>query len=329
MKKKILTLLLSTVMIFSLAACGSKEEPVAETEASSEETTEQASESSEPEPEEPEHVELTADTIDKYFGFKYTDVADEAITGFTVTTKQGYGTATLNVARVPMAYSEADCPSMEEFAKDWNEYLSKDENNSAAPYFMPFTNIHSKMGNVWNQFYYVGHVSLDEGENVAPYNSPDESAYAWAVDNNLPAVYYRSGEWEEQYENYPIMQPDSVMNAFDNEYRKGFLITNHNPEYASVDTGEVTGLFIPFGSDRADVTVAGFITADSTIKDVVAKYAPTEGTMLDNGAIVLTWKTASGTTTEITFSINEYKAMSVSILAPNMTPEILQGLGLN
>ncbi len=76
------------------------------------------------------------------------------------------------------------------------------------------------------------------------------------------------------------------------------------------------------------VTVAELITADSTINEVVAKYAPTEGTILDNGAIVLTWKTADNTTVEITFSANEYKAMSVKILAPDMPPEILQGLKL-
>ena len=91
MKKKILTLMLSAVMVFSLAACGSKEEPVAETEASSEEeTTEQVSEPSESEIEEPEQVELTADTIDKYFGFEYTDVADDSVTGFELTVRSVY-----------------------------------------------------------------------------------------------------------------------------------------------------------------------------------------------------------------------------------------------
>ena len=95
MKRKILTMMLCCTMAFSLAACGSKqEEPVnAEVNEQSEEKdeAEEAQETvkeeepvSEPEVEEPEQVELTADTIDKYFGFEYADVADDAITGFIV-----------------------------------------------------------------------------------------------------------------------------------------------------------------------------------------------------------------------------------------------------
>ena len=104
--------------------------------------------------------------------------------------------------------------------------------------------------------------------------------------------------------------------------------TNHTSNFITTDDATVAGFVAPLGEAGLKITVGDFITTDSTIKDVVAKYAPTEGTILDNGAIVLTWKTADGTTTEITFSSNEYKAMSVKILAPDITPEILQGLEL-
>ena len=145
MKKKILTLMLSAVMVFSLAACGSKEEPVAETEASSEEeTTEQVSEPSEPEIEEPEQVELTADTIDKYFGFEYTDVADDSVTGFELTVTESYGTATVKAPSVPVRYSDA-ATSTTELAQTIQNWATDDfdanhgMDDSRMPMFNPFT----------------------------------------------------------------------------------------------------------------------------------------------------------------------------------------------
>ena len=138
MKKKILTLMLSAVMVFALAACGSNEEPAAETEASIEETTEPASESSESASEEPEQVELTADTIDKYFGFEYADTADEAISGFSVEIEQPYGTEVIGASKVPVAYSASGCPSTADYMSKMSDFVSGPDFNGELDYHILF-----------------------------------------------------------------------------------------------------------------------------------------------------------------------------------------------
>ena len=144
MKNKILTLSLGLTMIFSLAACGSKTDEPKEAAGTSVSKQEEAKQTTETEAtkleEEPEQVKLTADTIDKYFGFKYTDVADDAITGFTLKVDQAYGTETLNVNHVPMKYSESGCPLINELA----DRINKITLPTSAPfglYFQPFTTL--------------------------------------------------------------------------------------------------------------------------------------------------------------------------------------------
>lgn len=336
MKKKILTLMLSAVMVFALAACGSKEEPVAETEASIEETTEQASESSEPASEEPEEVELTADTIDKYFGFEYTDTADEAISGFSVEIEQPYGTEVIGAPKIPTAYSESGCPSTADYMAKMNDHISGPDFNGGLDYnilFDPCTALEAPyQPYAFQGLYGVATTVRVDGSTFDEWNvyenpgSPGE-VHNWASENAIASLTIP--DYGQQYVEYPVVAPNAVFNVLnDSNHHVGVLVANNTPDFITTDDAVVTGLVAPLGEAGLKITVGDLITADSTIKDVVAKYAPTEGTILDNGAIVLTWKTAEGTTVEITFSSNEYKAMSVKILAPDMTPEILQGLKL-
>lgn len=337
MKKKILTLMLSAFMVFSLAACGSKEEPVAETEASSEEeTTEQVSEPSEPEIEEPEQVELTADTIDKYFGFEYAEKADEAISGFSIEIEQPYGTETLSASKIPVAYSASGCPSTADYMSKMNAFVSGPDFNGALDYNILFDPC-TALAAPYQPYAFQGIGGIDttvrvDGSTFAEWNvfdamgSPSE-VHNWASENAIPSLTIP--DYNGEFVEYPIVAPDAVLNMLnDSNHHVAVLVANHTPGFVTTDDAEVTGLVAPFGEAGLKITVGELITADSTINEVVAKYAPTEGTILDNGAIVLTWKTADNTTVEITFSVNEYKAMSVKILAPDMTPEILQGLML-
>ena len=346
MKNKILTLSLCCAMICSLAACGGKtEEPkeAAGTNMSKQEEAKQTAEAETTQPEEePEQVKLTADTIDKYFGFKYTDVADDAITGFTLKVDQAYGTETLNVNHVPMKYSESGCPSIDELAERFNNY-AKPGVDPVGLYFDPFTELLSPSGKYcWAGDYGCRvHVNMD-GNDASDYSGHIEETpeLKWAIANGLTPVYldpYMYGDKGQKIDNlykkvdtlYAIMQPKSVMNALNrDDLHAGLLITNRASDFARVENGEITGLITSFASDKMNVTIADNITSESTIKDVVAKYAPSKGTITDNGSVTLTWNTASGTTTEITFSANEYKPTFVRILTPDMTPEIISGLGL-
>lgn len=338
MKNKILTLSLGLTMIFSLAACGSKTDEPKEAAGTSVSKQEEAKQTAKAETakseEEPEQVKLTADTIDKYFGFKYTDVADDAITGFTLKVDQAYGTETLNVNHVPMKYSESGCPQINELAERFNKY-AQSTTNPIKLYFDPFTEM--LYGGAYTygcMFGCVWHVNMDGTDarnNNGNFNVTHETPeWKWAKSNKLtPVCLYVSNDRKNTSMLYAMMQPKSVMNALNqNDLHAGLLITNHTSDFAKVEDGEITGLITSFASDKMNVTIADDITSESTIKDVVAKYAPSKGTIADNGAVTLTWNTASGTTTEITFSANEYKPTFVRILTPDMTPEIISGLGL-
>ena len=323
MKKKILTLMISAVMIFSLSACGSKEEPVAETETSSEEET-------------TEQVELTADTIDKYFGFKYAEKADEAISGFSIEIEQPYGTETIGATKIPVAYSASGCPSTADYMSKINDHIAGPDFNGGLDYnilFDPCTALEAPyQPYAFQGLYGVATTVRDDGSTFDEWNvfetpgSPGE-VHNWASENAIASLTIP--DYGQQYVEYPVVAPNAVFNVLnDSNHHVGVLVANHTSNFITTDDATVAGFVAPLGEAGLKITVGDFITTDSTIKDVVAKYAPTEGTILDNGAIVLTWKTADGTTTEITFSSNEYKAMSVKILAPDITPEILKGLKL-
>ena len=340
MKNKILTLSLCCAMIFSLAACGSKtDEPKssADTSASKQEEAKQTVETEATKlEEEPEQVKLTADTIDKYFGFKYTDVADDAITGFTLKVDQAYGTETLNVNHVPMKYSESGCPSIDELA----DRINKSTLPTSAPfglYFQPFTKlaIDAKYIKSYTRLYAWGNdytystrpVNMDgnwAGDSGSYTNETPE--WKWATSNKLAPMYLYNVTRDEKDTSYAMMQPKSFMSALTQDTQSKLLITNYASDFAKVEDCEITGFITYFASDKVNVTIADDITSESTIKDVVAKYAPSKGTIADDGSVTLTWNTASGTTTEITFSANEYKPTSVRILTPDMTPKIISGI---
>lgn len=340
MKNKILTLSLGLTMIFSLAACGGKTDEhkdSAGTNVSKQEKVKQTAETEATKlEEEPEQVKLTADTIDKYFGFKYTDVADDAITGFTLKVDQAYGTETLNVNHVPMKYSESGCPSTNELA----DRINKSTQPTSAPfglYFQPFTILatDTKYIKSYTRLYVWGNnydystypVNMD-GTWAGDFGSYSHETpeWKWATSNKLAPVYLYDNIQETKDTLYAMMQPKSVMSALTQDTQAKLLITNRASDFAKVEDCEITGLITSFASDKMDVIIADDITSESTIKDVVAKYAPSKGTIADDGSITLTWNTASGTTTEITFSANEYKPTSVRILTPDMTPKIISGI---
>ena len=317
MKRKILTVMLCCTMAFSLAACGGKQEEPVNAEVNeqitekddaeeAQETVKEEEPVAEPEAEEPEQVELTADTIDKYFGFEYADVADDAITGisFEIPYKlDGEDTsAVVYVPSVPCKYSEAEHPLISKEIKNYLPGVSVD-------------------------IYGVGitssNIPLDEGE------TPLDPAEVVNTITSMGVPYVDISDYQHVY---PIMMPRTVSNAYTqiNNYA-AFIITNTSDEYISLDEAQITGFITSFsdsGSAYVNTVVADAINGNSTVQDAAKVVAPTSGTMLDNGAIVLTWVTASGTTVEITFAADTYKALSLKVLSADMTPEILNSLGI-
>lgn len=319
MKKKIITMLLCCTMAFSLAACGSKQEEPANAEVNEqsdekeEEDTKSVEEEPTPEPEveEPEQVELTADTIDKYFGFEYADVADDAITGFSFTNDADYGNSVIEISSLPAAYTDTTAPDLTQV----EDVLHVDSQS-----FKPYTTVLPDQG-IWHN---DGKYTILK-DNIAIYgdidgtNTLDGTEFAYdtrirdyLVEQNIPAVN----------NDYAVLVPGQVLDTIPNG--ANLLIYNDSDDYVSVMDGTFVGLSMNF-YDK-DLTVAGDITAESTIEDVVVKHAPSSGTIADNGAIILTWNTASGTVVEITFSANENKALSVKMISADMPSDIFEKL---
>lgn len=325
MKRKIITMMLCCTMVFSVAACGGKQEEPVSAEVNeqitekddaeeAQETVKEEEPVSEPEVEEPEQVELTADTIDKYFGFEYADVADDAITGisFEIPYKlDGEDTsAVVYVPSVPCKYSEAEHPLISKEIKNYIPGVSVD------PYNVGITSTN---------------ISLDTGDDVLSQSveSPLNPAEVVNTITSMGVPYVDINDYQHVY---PIMMPRTVLNAYNqaNNY-SAFFVINASDEYIDLDEAQITGFMTSFsdsGSAYVNTVVADDINANSTVQDAAKIVAPTSGTMLDNGSIVLTWVTASGTTVEITFAADTYKALSLKVLSADMTPEILNSLGI-
>lgn len=116
MKKKLLAIVLSATMVLSLAACGNAktETKVAEPEKETatdvtDEEPETAEEAEEPETtEEPEEVDvttLTADNIDKYYGFKYATTAPDSMAAFSID-QTGEGMTYIHASSFPVKLTE-------------------------------------------------------------------------------------------------------------------------------------------------------------------------------------------------------------------------------
>lgn len=329
MKKKILTLTLCLTMIACLAACGKQADEPKEVASQSNSKEDKIETVVEEEPAE-EQVELTADTIDKYFGFEYADVADASETGFELTFEESYGIATVTAPSVPVRYSDA-APSTTDLAADIQAWIGEtvDQNNLSVddrmPVFNPFSVLTVTMG--------LGDGGWDETQTFtsARHTNPGDmqtasDALAWVeVD---PTASWSDHNYGFASNYYAVMLPNDVFNLIDTETRGlKLVVSNPTDNFAIVDNCDIVGLDMPFANDFASVKVAGDIEAESTIEDVVAKHAPTSGTIDEaNGNIILTWKTADGTVMDITFAADTYKALSVRIIAFDITDEIIEQL---
>ena len=327
MKRKILTVMLCCTMAFSLAACGGKQEEPVNTEVNEQsEEKDEAEEAQETVKEEesvsePEQVELTADTIDKYFGFEYADVADDAITGFSFTNDADYGNSTIEINSLPAAYADTTAPDFTQIT-----YLDSLNIHDAAA-LVPYKNFVEG----WEMpFEYGGNYTILKDEiaiygAIEPGRNPIDSTDGARSLELLN--YLKEGDFphfvRNNYNYYAILLPGEVLDTIP---AKGadLLIYNDSDDYVSVMDGTFVGLSMYF--NKMDLAVAGDITAESTIEDVVAKYAPSAGTITDNGAIVLTWNTASGTVAQITFAADTHKAVSVKMISADMPADIFETL---
>jgi hypothetical protein len=315
-------------MILSLAACGNKTDEVKETADMNsskqdrvEETVKEDEEPvSEPEVDKvPDQVELTADTIDRYFGFQYANVAEDSITGFSFTNDADYGNSVIEIGSLPAAYTATTAPDLTQI---------EDITHTSTQSFKPYTLVNPDCM-LWTT---EGKYALLQ-DNIAIYGDIDSSATLdgsefagdarirdYLVEQNIPTAAFYEGR-----AHYAVLVPGQVLDTIPAN-GADLLVYNASDDFVSVMDGTFVGLSMNF--DQMDLAVAGDITAESTIEDVVAKHAPSAGTITDNGSIVLTWNTASGTVVEITFAADTYKAMSVKMITSDVPADIFEMLHL-
>lgn len=330
MKNKILTLSLCLIMILGLAACGNQTDEAKETAGGNaskqdriEETVKEDEEPvSEPEVDKvpDEQVELTADTIDRYFGFQYANVAEDSITGFSFTNDAEYGNSVIEIGSLPAAYTVTTAPDLTQIAPSGSLDMS-------AAAFVPYKSFYEG----WEMpFEHGGSYTILKDE-IAIYGAIESGRNPIdSMDGALSLEllnYLKEGEYpnfvSENYNYYAVLLPGEVLDTIPVR-GADLLIYNDSDDVVSVMDGTFVGLSMNF--DQMDLTVAGDITAESTIEDVVAQHAPSTGTIADNGTIVLTWNTASGTVVEITFAADTYKAMSVKMITADVPADIFETL---
>ena len=309
MKKKVLTLILCLTMALSLEACGGNdpvETPSQEQDTAEEKNEDQPQETVSDKPEtehsaDPdEKVELTPDTIDKYFGFEYVAVADDAITEFTFVPSDIHGPS------IPCAYTDTTAPDLNQITTIGNPSYED---------FLPYVTIgkydESLLG------YHNGHIKLDDN-NLDYYKSYE--VLPLIEDKNIPIANSSYGT------QCALLGPSEVIDTAN--FGSKLLLYNASDDFVSA----MDGTFVGFSGDISPLgfTIGEDITNESTIEDVVTKYPPSEGRFYNTSAncIVLTWNTASGTVVEITFSRSNnddnHTASKVTMRSADMPEDIFE-----
>ena len=261
MKRKVLTMMLCCTMALSLAACGSKQEEPVNTEVNkqseekdeaeeAQETVKEEEPVAEPEVEEPEQVELTADTIDKYFGFEYADVADDAITGFSFTNNADYGNSVIEVGSLPAAYTATTAPDLTQI---------EDITHTSTQSFKPYTLVNPDLM-LWTT---EGKYALLQ-DNIAIYGEINNSVTLdgtdfagdarirdYLMEQNIPTAAFYEGR-----AHYAVLIPGQVLDTIPAN-GADLLVYNASDDFVSVMDGTFVGLSMNF--NQMDLAVAGIV----------------------------------------------------------------------
>ncbi len=307
MKNKILTLILTASMAIGLMACGSKTDepepaPVAEPE------TEASVDASEADTEEePEVVELTADTIDKYYGFTYADVADNRMSSIEAelhNESSQWRDSTFSVEQVPAKFSEVTASAFEAETPSH----AKESDPFVGGSVMDFIDM-----NMGGMIGYTGKTLgwIDGAPSVEGYDVQDN--YFNAIDSD---TVHDAWNYLAQNTDAPVFDFNDegrtdacVMALFNKEVRKisggstvQVVAENTTDNWASILTCDLTQFSVSLSGlqENDSVTIGHLIVKDSKLSDIVAHSAPTSGTM-DKGLVILTWTTESGTDVTVEF----------------------------
>ena len=298
MKKKILATMLAAMMVLSLAACGKKDtakadanEKVseAETEMSTESPATLEDESTEAASTEATETteaadELTADTIDKYYGFEYSKSvpADEIQAEFSDADEN---TPTLTITAMPSTFDQLLVNASDEtkgrILGDTSAMSNGDEVNIVAKYPDLFTN---------------------DADGILIYKGPlqnvSQRAYSAGADGTTPRN--ETGSYSNSY--YACGPALLMANEKRDTYSLGFTIKIINPT-ADFIRGE-DAQWTDISTDAMDTHKAykigktGQVTNGTDIKTLLADSTfpkPTSGTIREH-MVVLTWACDDGTT---------------------------------
>lgn len=325
MRKKLLTVTLTIFMALSLAACGNDKKDSDEADAmktEAEETTveESAEETSVKEAvEEPEVVELTADTVDKYYGFEYAATAPDSMSGFSIVCESDneYFTSPTVPAKLSAVTASAFDNNNSEDRICGGLFIGWD---FSGKYFTDGLRVGSCRWLVDNPETIMSGMNcemLDPGQPtwiVSDYEHPTALKETFELLENVHYDPKESGELEY----YTVLSPYEIREVL-GKYDQIIEVTNYSDQWAFGDC-EVTAFSYRIAKENDSycsvlTTIADSITVESKLADVVAANAPTSGTLDNSGNVVLTWLTESGTTVDITFDATTEQPILVSVAA--------------
>lgn len=306
MRKKLLTVTLTIFMALSLIACSGDKKDSDETDAMKtavEETVE-----------EPEVVELTADTIDKYYGFEYSATAPDSMSAFSVSYDTGASSIdSFSIQSVPAKYSEATI-----------SYKDPDypyENRFIGGFYVLYRISDGSVGAEGKSRWLDG---ADEYASLHPcYQNFGIDGSRWGINNDGFDAFLAEIETNniasilgnDNMYCAAAIAPYEIRDAISTDAGNHLEVTNNSGSFVSVMDCDVTYFTWPMTWEDYLVTVAGSITVNSKLSEVVAANAPTSGTLDTSGNVVLTWLTESGTTVDITFDATTEQPIVVSIVA--------------
>lgn len=334
MRKKLLIVTLTIFMALSLIACSGDKKDSDETDAmktaveettvekSTEETVvdESTEETSVEETvEEPEVVELTADTIDKYYGFEYAATAPDSMSGFSIVceSENEYFTSPTVPAKLSVVTASAFDNNNSEDGLCGGIFTGWNFNGK---YFTDGLRVGSCRWLVDDPQTCMSGMNcemLDPGQStwiVSDYEHPTALKETFELLENVHHDPKDSGELEY----YTVLSPYEIREII-SEYDQNIEVTNYSDQWAFGDC-EVTAFSYSISKENDSycntlTTVADSITVNSKLADAVAANAPTSGTLDTSGNVVLTWLTESGTTVDITFDVTTEQPILVSIVA--------------
>lgn len=264
-------------------------------------------------------------SVDEYYNFEYAAVAPDKMSEFSISyipANNLQDVESFSIPSIPSKYSEATLRSGQSQPREDNYFYRR--------FFVTFDYKEDNTGNFkFSNFMPCGGRSrwLD-GANTGSHSYLQKEEDMWSIsangiegqkncttawvefnENNIPILDFGNGCYA------PAVAPYEIHDGFGYTDGKHLEVMNNSDAFVSVMDCDVTRIAWPMTDNQFHVTVAGDITVDSKLTEIIDANAPTSGILDTAGNVILTWLTESGTAVDITFDAATQQPIFVSITA--------------